>query len=221
MNFQETDIPSIVAIQDIHPLLRLAQEWKQKLNWGKLSEFKSDLNKTLQAIKSYLYHFEQEFSREKDYFHLRGQDNILRYLPIGTVVVRLHKEDSLFDVLARIAAVKISGCTLQVSIPSDLDNNITEFLKSKEGKKLLGDGVPTYEHDKNLIKKMRQVQRIRYGAQDRVPFEVFKEAAKTGFYISRTKVMMEGRIELLHYFHEQSISDNYHRYGNLGERAWK
>jgi RHH-type proline utilization regulon transcriptional repressor/proline dehydrogenase/delta 1-pyrroline-5-carboxylate dehydrogenase len=123
-------------------------------------------------------------------------------------------------VLARIAAVKISGCTLQVSIPSDLNNNITEFLKSKEGKKILGDGVPTYEHDKNLIKKMHQVQLIRYGAQDRVPFEVFKEAAKTGFYISRTKVMMEGRIELLHYFHEQSISDNYHRYGNLGERAW-
>ena len=61
-------------------------------------------------FQSYLYHFEQEFSREKDYFHLRGQDNILRYLPIGTVVVRLHKEDSLFDVLARIAAVKISGC---------------------------------------------------------------------------------------------------------------
>jgi len=30
---------------------------------------------------------------------------------------------------------------------------------------------------------------------------------------------MEGRIELLQYFQEQSICDNYHRYGNLGERA--
>jgi RHH-type proline utilization regulon transcriptional repressor/proline dehydrogenase/delta 1-pyrroline-5-carboxylate dehydrogenase len=45
------------------------------------------------------------------------------------------------------------------------------------------------------------------------------EAAKTGFYISRTKVLMEGRLELLQYFQEQSICDNYHRYGNLGERG--
>jgi RHH-type proline utilization regulon transcriptional repressor/proline dehydrogenase/delta 1-pyrroline-5-carboxylate dehydrogenase len=30
---------------------------------------------------------------------------------------------------------------------------------------------------------------------------------------------MEGRIELLHYFQQQSICDSYHRYGNLGERA--
>ena len=53
--------------------------------------------KTVHAIKSYLYHVEQKFSRELDYFHLRGQDNILRYLPVGKVMVRLHPDDSLFD----------------------------------------------------------------------------------------------------------------------------
>jgi RHH-type proline utilization regulon transcriptional repressor/proline dehydrogenase/delta 1-pyrroline-5-carboxylate dehydrogenase len=52
-----------------------------------------------------------------------------------------------------------------------------------------------------------------------VPDEVFRAAAKTGFYISRTPVMMEGRLELLQYFKEQSICNDYHRYGNLGERA--
>jgi RHH-type proline utilization regulon transcriptional repressor/proline dehydrogenase/delta 1-pyrroline-5-carboxylate dehydrogenase len=30
---------------------------------------------------------------------------------------------------------------------------------------------------------------------------------------------MDGRIELLHYIQEQSVSHNYHRYGNLGERS--
>ncbi len=48
------------------------------------------------------------------------------------------------------------------------------------------------------IELMLQVQRIRYEAPDRVPFEVFETAASTGSYISRTKVMMEGRIEPLH-----------------------
>jgi RHH-type proline utilization regulon transcriptional repressor/proline dehydrogenase/delta 1-pyrroline-5-carboxylate dehydrogenase len=66
---------------------------------------------------------------------------------------------------------------------------------------------------------MPDVQRIRYAAPDRVPVEVFQAAAQTGFYIARTKVLMEGRIELLQYVQEQSICDNYHRYGNLGERA--
>jgi RHH-type transcriptional regulator, proline utilization regulon repressor / proline dehydrogenase / delta 1-pyrroline-5-carboxylate dehydrogenase len=32
-------------------------------------------------------------------------------------------------------------------------------------------------------------------------------------------VLMEGRLELLHYVVNQSVCHNYHRYGNLGERA--
>ena len=73
--------------------------------------------------------------------------------------------------------------------------------------------------DKDLCGFIPKVQRIRYAGPDRVPMEVFKAAAKTGFYISRTPVSMEGRIELLQYIQEQSISVNYHRYGNLGDRS--
>jgi RHH-type proline utilization regulon transcriptional repressor/proline dehydrogenase/delta 1-pyrroline-5-carboxylate dehydrogenase len=135
------------------------------------------------------------------------------------VVVRIHKDDSLFDVLARIAAVKISGCKLVISIPLDLDNNVTTFLHGTAGKRLVGDAPVEYQSDSELIDLMPQIQRIRYAAPERVPTEVFEAAARTGFYISRTKVMMEGRIELLQYFQEQSICDSYHRYGNLGERA--
>jgi RHH-type proline utilization regulon transcriptional repressor/proline dehydrogenase/delta 1-pyrroline-5-carboxylate dehydrogenase len=219
MNFEETANPSIDAIQNDHALLRLAREWEQKLHWGQLAEFGDDLRKSVRAIKSYLYHREQEFGQGKDHFHLRGQDNILRYLPIGTVVVRIHEDDSLFDVLARIAAVKISGCELVISIPPPLDNGVTAFLAGSAGRKLVGDTPVIHQSDSELVDLIPQVQRIRYAAPERVPMEVFEAAAETGFYISRTKVMMEGRIELLQYFREQSICDNYHRYGNLGERA--
>jgi RHH-type transcriptional regulator, proline utilization regulon repressor / proline dehydrogenase / delta 1-pyrroline-5-carboxylate dehydrogenase len=219
MDFEENAPPLIDAVCKDHYLLRLAQEWKLELYWGKHQEYKNDLIKTVQAVKSYLYHFDQEFSKEKDYFHLRGQDNILRYIPVGKVVVRLHEDDTLFDVLARIAAVKISKCDLLVSAPGDLNNMITEFLHNKEGKRLLEDTRVLYETDVELIKKIPQIQRIRYAAHERVPDVVFKAAAETGFYISRSKVLMEGRIELLQYFQEQSICDNYHRYGNLGERG--
>jgi RHH-type proline utilization regulon transcriptional repressor/proline dehydrogenase/delta 1-pyrroline-5-carboxylate dehydrogenase len=219
MDFEETMIPSIGAITRDHYLLRLVHEWNVALYWGKYETFKNDLTKTVCAVKSYLYHLEQEFSRGKDYFHIRGQDNILRYIPVGKVVVRMHQDDTLFDVLARIAAAKISGCSLEVSVTEGLKNGVTEFLETPEGKRFLSNTSVLYESDSELIEKIPAIHRIRYAAPDRVPDEIFKAAAESGFYISRTKVLMEGRIELLQYFQEQSVCNNYHRYGNLGERG--
>jgi RHH-type proline utilization regulon transcriptional repressor/proline dehydrogenase/delta 1-pyrroline-5-carboxylate dehydrogenase len=143
----------------------------------------------------------------------------LRYLPVGTVVVRLHEDDSLFETLARIAAVRISGCKLWVSIPRELDNPVTRFLRGKEGQRLINDAPVFQEPDDRLSKSIRRVNRIRYAAAYRVPTNIYKAAAQTGFYIARTPVMMDGRLELLQYFQQQSICNNYHRYGNLGDRA--
>lgn len=219
MNFEETDFPAAGPIEKDHALLRLAQEWDLKIRWGEYASEKADLEKTIRAIKSYLYRFERHFAEGRDYFHLRGQDNIFRYLPVGAVAVRLHEEDSLFEVLARIAAAKISGCELRVSVPPNLSGPVVEFLRGKEGKHILGDSPMMVQSDRELIGSMASIRRIRYAAPGRVPSEVYLAAAETGFYISRTPVLMEGRIELLQYLLQQSICDSYHRYGNLGERA--
>ena len=56
-------------------------------------------------------------------------------------------------------------------------------------------------------------------APQRPSRKVLTAAAQTGFYIARTPVMMDGRVELLQYYRQQSICHNYHRYGNLGIRA--
>jgi RHH-type proline utilization regulon transcriptional repressor/proline dehydrogenase/delta 1-pyrroline-5-carboxylate dehydrogenase len=219
MEFEEQRLPSVGPIRNFHPLLTLAQHWQRKLDWGEFKEIKSDIQRSIRAIKSYTYWFQETFRRETDFFHLRGQDNILRYLPVGKVVVRLHKEDSLFEALARIAAVKISGCRLWISISKGLTNGVIHFLQGKEGQRLIGSDPVFQEADKGLINSMSKVDRIRYASPDRVPHQVFAAAAETGFYISRRPVMMDGRIELLHYLQQQSICNNYHRYGNLGERG--
>jgi RHH-type proline utilization regulon transcriptional repressor/proline dehydrogenase/delta 1-pyrroline-5-carboxylate dehydrogenase len=219
MEFEETRPPDVGPLQNPHPLQKLAGRWQQKLDWGKLNKIAADMQKSIRAIKSYLYHAEREFGREIDYFHLRGQDNILRYLPVGTVIVRLHEADSLFETLARIAAVKICGCRLRISCPRGLNNQVTHFLHSTEGRRLIGDDPHFYETDRDLIKIIPKVDRIRYAAPERVPKEVYSAAAETGFYIARAPVLQDGRIELLQYYRQQSICDNYHRYGNLGERA--
>ncbi|MBT8370294.1 MAG: aldehyde dehydrogenase family protein, partial [Deltaproteobacteria bacterium] len=219
MEFEEKGLPFVGPLQKSHPLLKLVQQWQLKLDWGGFEKIEADIKKSIRAVKSYIYHVEKEFSREIDYFHLRGQDNILRYLPVGKVVVRLHEDDKLFETLARIAAAKISNCRLWISIPKGLNNQTTKFLHGKEGMRLLGKISVFYERDNDLIKSFPQIDRIRYAAPYRVPAEVFKAAAETGFYIARSPVMMDGRIELLQYYRQQSICNNYHRHGNLGERV--
>ena len=219
MDIQETAPPLVGAIQNSHRLLQIAADWDQKLIWGWDGVPVQDLRNTVSAIRSYLYQFEQEFSLEKDYFHLRGQDNLIRYIPIGKVVVRVHADDNLFDVLGRIAASEISGCEPVVSLPPNLDNDVSAFLKSHEGVRFLQNIPIIEESDEDLVAAIPTLNRIRYAAPERAPAFVLYEAAKTGFHVSRTPVFMEGRLELIQYFQEQSISYNYHRYGNLGERA--
>jgi RHH-type proline utilization regulon transcriptional repressor/proline dehydrogenase/delta 1-pyrroline-5-carboxylate dehydrogenase len=219
MKFEETGPPTDSPVQTHHPTLNLAREWQQTLENGGFQGIESDVQKTIAAIHSYLYHVEREFSRRLDYFHLRGQDNILRYLPVGTVAIRLHQNDSLFETLARVAAAKITGCVPRISIPNDLDTPATRFIQSEEGRRLIDRTPVVYESDKELIKSMPIIDRIRYAAPERVPRDVLCAAAEIGFYIARTPVMMDGRIELLQYYRQQSICDNYHRYGNLGERS--
>ena len=77
------------------------------------------------------------------------------------------------------------------------------------------------EDDAQLAEAIRagRVERVRYAAPDRVPDEIRVAAAGALQYIADTPVSAHGRIELLWYFREQSISHVYHRYGNLGLRA--
>jgi RHH-type transcriptional regulator, proline utilization regulon repressor / proline dehydrogenase / delta 1-pyrroline-5-carboxylate dehydrogenase len=221
MDIEEIAEPPVGPIRRDGTLLRLARQWQLELLWGKHRRHHDDLHQTAVAIQSYLYHHEQIFSRETDYFHLRGQDNFLRYLPAGRVVIRLHENDRLFDVLGRIAAARVAGCTPVISLPAGLHNTVADFLKGPEGKRMVGEAALVRQTDVQLARYLPEIQRIRYAAPDRVPAAVLEAAARTGFYVARAPVRMDGRLELLHYFREQSICDSYHRYGNLGDRGMR
>jgi RHH-type proline utilization regulon transcriptional repressor/proline dehydrogenase/delta 1-pyrroline-5-carboxylate dehydrogenase len=77
------------------------------------------------------------------------------------------------------------------------------------------------ETDDKLVEiiQKRQVDRVRYAVKERVPEVVRRAIGTSGVHIADAPVLVEGRIELLWYVTEQSISDSYHRYGNLGARA--
>ena len=115
--------------------------------------------------------------------------------------------------------IRITGNTAVVSIPENLRNAVTDFLERSDGHRLLGPSPVHRQSDEKLIAATEILQRVRYAAPDRVPEQVLRAAAEKGYYIARAPVVMEGRLELIHYVLNQSICDNYHRYGNLGERA--
>jgi len=77
------------------------------------------------------------------------------------------------------------------------------------------------ETDAQLAKAIRerQTDRVRYAASDRLPLEVLRAGNEAGGCVISRSVSAEGRLELLWYLREQSISIDYHRYGNLGLRA--
>ena len=219
MEFEEHGFPQTGVIRQETDLLRLASEWEVMLRWGAFGDQKEDISKTMFAIRSYLFQVEQKFTCDRDYFHLRGQDNILRYLPIKKMVIRLHADNTLFETLARIAAARAAKCDPVVSLPEELHNETIGFLEGRYGRDLLKDTQMVRQSDRQLVRTLLDIGRIRYAGSHRVPEAVFKGAAAIGFYISRNPVYMEGRLELLQYFRQQSICNNYHRYGNLGNRG--
>jgi RHH-type proline utilization regulon transcriptional repressor/proline dehydrogenase/delta 1-pyrroline-5-carboxylate dehydrogenase len=77
------------------------------------------------------------------------------------------------------------------------------------------------ESDAALAEAVRsgEAERVRFACPERVPVVVRGAAAEEGAYVADRPVVGQGRVELLWYLREQSISFAYHRYGNLGSRA--
>ena len=173
----------------------------------------------LAAAASYTRSFRQEFGQIHDHFKLIGQDNLRRYLPVRELRIRVHPQDTPADILIRLCAACIAGCPTTLSSPPDCHSEISRALE--EGTEPWAGAVEFLEEtDEELaaVVRGRQTERIRYAAPDRVPPILHQAAAETGVYIAAEPVSAEGRLELLWYLREQSISLDYHRYGNLGVR---
>jgi RHH-type proline utilization regulon transcriptional repressor/proline dehydrogenase/delta 1-pyrroline-5-carboxylate dehydrogenase len=159
-----------------------------------------------------------EFGKEHDHFLLVGQDNVRRYLPLENVRVRVHADDSAFDIFTRVIAAHVAGCRVTVSAPtkSPAVSLLEELTESWAGAIEFVE-----ETDEQLAAAIRagQTDRVRFAAPDRASVAVLQAGGEAGGCVIGTPVSGEGRLEMLWYLREQSISTDYHRYGNLGVRA--
>lgn len=180
------------------------------------SSDKKDFEKLEVALQSYLENYDNEFSQEKDYAKVRGEDNHFKYLALKNVLIRVCADDTLFEILSRILAAKVAGVEFRVSIEN---NELVKSFLQNAGLLFSAKDSLVEESSEDMLKSIAQFDRVIYSDISKVPSLVFKEACKSLTFIVRQKPMMEGRLELLNYFIEQSISHSFHRYGNIGARG--
>jgi RHH-type proline utilization regulon transcriptional repressor/proline dehydrogenase/delta 1-pyrroline-5-carboxylate dehydrogenase len=212
MDFEDAGVPSPAGLPQTATLAALCR--------GLRSQPRGEDGSIVAAALSYERNQREEFAAEHDHFRLVGQDNVRRYLPVGSVRIRVHADDTAFDVFARACAAHVAGCSAVVSTPPGLDSPAVRRLE--ELTQSWAAAIEFVEEtDAQLAQAIRegQVDRVRYAAPDRASLEVLQAGNAANGCVVSTRVSAEGRLELLWYVREQSISTDYHRYGNLGLRA--
>jgi RHH-type proline utilization regulon transcriptional repressor/proline dehydrogenase/delta 1-pyrroline-5-carboxylate dehydrogenase len=177
-----------------------------------------DAERIITAVVSCEAAQHDEFGREHEHFKLLGQDNVRRYLPYENVRIRVHAGDNAFEIFTRVCAAHVAGCrvTMSASQKTSAISLLEELTESWAGAIEFVE-----ETDEQLASAIRegQTDRVRFAAPDRVPLLVLQAGNEACGCVISTPVSGEGRLEMLWYLREQSISTDYHRYGNLGRRA--
>ena len=152
---------------------------------------------------SYAAWYEKEFKHARNIQpKIRGEQNVFRYLPLdGGMVLRLFGDETLEQVQMVQLAAQTVGTPLTVSVDErhPLAAQITGTVKK--------------ENLASFCESIRQYDRIRaFSAQ--IPDVVFEAAANYNKHIAQSVPVKDGRIELALYIQEQSIANEYHRYGS-------
>ena len=156
----------------------------------------------------------QRLKRDYDPSKVLGQDNFQRYVPHKKVVVRLYHDNKPLDYLRIFAAALTTECSIQIS----WKRQGRQFPPSANWQALL----PLF----NIVEESEEefLERVRHGDIKRVRLiskpsqELYQAASHSACFIDHAPVLANGRLELLHFLREVSLSIDYHRYGNLGQR---
>jgi RHH-type transcriptional regulator, proline utilization regulon repressor / proline dehydrogenase / delta 1-pyrroline-5-carboxylate dehydrogenase len=162
------------------------------------------------AVDSYRKSMSNEFSVELDINNLLGERNTFRYIPLNNMALRIQQSDNLCDIFMILAAAKITGAELNISL--NKDDSKAVILKTVSQ----NDFQIKFQTEAEFLTDMINFSRIRC-CGDMLSASFYQKAAKLGKYIATAKPVAEGRLELLHYVKEQSIAFEYHRYGSITE----
>ena len=207
MDWTETDLPE---------LGEEPREWAYN-TLSRLCHFHPDSKDRLTAAAhSYGYWWNHEFSIEHDPSEIHGETNDFRYRARPWHLLRLQDTNLRdFEQLGLIAmACQQVGTLFQISIPEEADwqkNFARATFYRATGFKFV------IESQEELIQRLKSMKggtmRIvgEYNEFDFAPAEI------GNIPILPAPALANGRIELLNYLTEQSVSETVHRYGNIFE----
>lgn len=202
--------------QRYHPLL----DKLQKLKAGE-TRYKDELEDAYKIVGNFAYWQEEIFLKEHDYFHIRGESNVSRYLGAKSVLLRFGNDDTLSEMLCSYCAAKMAGARVTISVPEESDSRALFWLSAKQKQLLADEDDFVMENELSLIFSFAHFERIRFLRPEHVSAQIYNDIADMAYYLATAPFVAHGRIELMHYYIEQSVSHRYHRYGNLGIKAFE
>jgi len=162
------------------------------------------------AQRNFQKAWDEEFSQEKPTDSIYGELNTFRYLPLKNCVLRVEKNDKKEDVIITALASSVTKTPLMISISDKYEelDSLQASLNSLSGVTF------KRQNEEEFVAEISSYERIR-SCSDQLSDAIYNEAARLGIHIASEKPVTNGRIELLHYLKEQSISYEYHRYGSV------
>ncbi|MCK9454050.1 bifunctional proline dehydrogenase/L-glutamate gamma-semialdehyde dehydrogenase [Sulfurimonas sp.] len=183
------------------------------------SKIPDELERAKRIEEEFSCWYEEEFSKEHDYSNIRGESNVIRYLGVKSVLLRCENSDLLHEILSSISAAKIAGAKLHISLPKKIDSDELAWLINNSKDILEKEDILELQNEQELIESIKKVQRVRFLNPSHVGKTIYDAIKDEAKQIISEPFVSHGRVELLHYFIEQSVTDSYHRYGNLGARG--
>ncbi|MDR2465947.1 MAG: proline dehydrogenase family protein [Prevotellaceae bacterium] len=180
-----------------------------------LVEDENDRNRVNYAYFDFRRVMSAEFSGERDVCRIYGEENVLRYLPLKRMALRVQAHDGIAGALLCMIAAHTAKTPLTVSFSGD-DRKRGAILRAAA---LLRGGITTaIQSETEFIAEFAAntgaCERLR-SLSPEMSDAFYRQAAGAGIHVADSKPLVEGRIELLHYLKEQSASREYHRYGSV------
>ena len=160
------------------------------------------------AVENYRFYYRTIFSQMMDISHIVGEDNHFHYMPAQEMAIRVRSNDDLSKLLMIAAAIDIVGAEISVSISPEFKEKEALLQIFPEARV---ENKATFNQYMHTFKRLRLCGGVT--SEDYYTFGTSK-----GVFIADDEPLQEGRIELMNYLQEQSITRVYHRYGNLGDR---
>ena len=161
-----------------------------------------------------------EYATQHDAVLVVGQDNLHRYRPVDHLRLRLTADCCIEDILVAVFAAVAVGCRPVISIDPNCAAELVGVLEAMTND-WAGRIELVEEDERSLANEIRRgfVDRVRVPAGYRADTDVLAACREAFVPVIDQPIVASGRIEPLWYLREQSLSVDYHRYGNLGRRA--